>query len=142
MVVICRVAAPPKVTTPAAPPSAASAEMERIPALIEVPTEAVLLPERTAFPLPAFTTLPPDAPERIPANVTMEVEVPKVRALPPRVTVLLATPLKSPMVIEDGVIPLTLNIEEEAVKETDPAELIWPEPERERVPPLIVVPPV
>ena len=63
-------------------------------------------------------------------------------ALLPKVTKLPDIPLKSPIVIEEGVMALMSNVAPEALVVTAPAAAKEPEPDKERVPAEIVVPPV
>ena len=85
---------------------------------------------------------PPPVSVIFPAKVVEAVPVPTVSVLAPRVTELLATPLKSPTVVEPDVNALISKTDAALFTETAPVEAKDPEPDTLKVPALIVVPPV
>ena len=72
-----------------------------------------------------------------PLNAVDAVTVPKVRPLVPRS--MAPAPLKSPIVVDAGVMPLMLKV---PLLVTAPAAANAPEPLKANVPALMVVPPV
>ena len=96
-----------------------------------------MVPVRIHVPLPCFVIAPP-TPLIPPAKVTLAVAVPTVKSRLLKVTLLLATPLKSPIVVP--LLPLMSKIEVELATDTAPVDSKEPEPDKLSVPLVIVVP--
>ena len=96
------------------------------------------MPESVKLPLFCLVKFP-SVPLMTPANV-VELVVPRVSVLLPRLTVLPATPLKSVIEVPEVVVEMS-KVAPDAMVTPDEG-IIEPLPERLSVPPLIVVRPV